>query len=313
MRIVQSANPVFNRSDQVTVREMGNITEVVQILHRSTKAYIRKVDKDHYMLCETGEILECNHIKSRADNTDSVRRSLKKLRDYLNTNVTDIKKCRWVTLTYAENMTDTKRLYSDFKNFILRFNYHCNKQGYGKPEYIVSCEPQGRGAWHCHIIFIFPKNAPFISNDILSSIWSHGYVSIKKIKDDVDNIGAYLSAYLGDMELTELNEIENDFSGKIKAVEIEEDGKKKEKYFVKGARLKYYPPNFNIFRVSRGIKKPIEYQTYNLDAMEKVGFAEPTFQKTISVIDDTAHEINRINYRYYKKYINNKQATTCSD
>ena len=40
-----------------------------------------------------------------------------RLRDLLNTNIADPSHCRWVTLTYKENMTDPKRLYTDFDKF----------------------------------------------------------------------------------------------------------------------------------------------------------------------------------------------------
>ncbi len=311
MQFIQTDNPIISPSDHVKVREMGNITEVIHLLHKNNKQYIQKIDKDHYVLMETGEIKPFVHSTSRADNKKTVARSLKKLRDIINTNVIDVKKCRWVTLTYAENMTDEKRLYTDFKKFILRLNYYCEKEGHGKPEYIVSCEPQGRGAWHCHVIFIFPNTAPFISNEKLRSIWRQGYVMIKKIDENVDNIGAYLSAYLGDMELTEYSEIENQFEcSEIKAVTVEENGKQKEKYFVKGARLRYYPPGFNIYRVSKGIKKPIEYETFNSEIMEKVSSDKLTFQKTLRLYDDNGNTLNRINYRYYKHKINKSQDTT---
>ena len=41
------------------------------------------------------------------------------------------------------------------------------------------------------------------------------------------------------------------------------------KYYIKGARLSLYPPKFNLYRTSRGIKKPVkEYMTYK-QAKEK--------------------------------------------
>ncbi|PBH18287.1 hypothetical protein BGV21_20980, partial [Clostridioides difficile] len=73
-----------------------------------------------------------------------VRASLRRLRDYLNTNITDVSHCKWITLTYSENMTDTKRLYDDFVKFNKRLKYYINKEFDLTYEYIVSMEPQGR-------------------------------------------------------------------------------------------------------------------------------------------------------------------------
>ena len=70
------------------------------------------------MVMATGEIKQAQHIESRADNKLQVSQSLKRLRDYINTNVVDVNKCKWITLTYKENMTDTKRLYKDFEKFV---------------------------------------------------------------------------------------------------------------------------------------------------------------------------------------------------
>lgn len=51
-------------------------------------------------------------------------------------------------------------------------------------------EPQGRGAWHCHLLYIFDLvKAPYIANKTLSDLWGHGFVKISKL-DNVDNVGA---------------------------------------------------------------------------------------------------------------------------
>lgn len=240
----------------VRVKEMGNITELMFSDSYFSKCVIQKLSKDTYIDLRDGEVKEFKHIQNRSHDLKSVSKSLGRLRDYLNTNITDVSKCRWVTLTYAENMTDTKRLYEDFKRFNMRLRYHI-----GHYEYIVAMEPQGRGAWHCHVVMIFDDKAPYIPNDLMYKVWGNGYVTVKKL-DDVDNVGAYLTAYLGDMEMNEFcntKEAINLFGKKIdvKEVEIEEDGIVKTKQYIKGARLYMYPPQFNLYRCSRGIKKPI--------------------------------------------------------
>ena len=47
-------------------------------------------------------------------------------------------------------------------------------------------KPQARGAWHCHLLYIWDKKAPYVANKTLRDIWQQGFVKIKKL-DDVDN------------------------------------------------------------------------------------------------------------------------------
>lgn len=287
--------------DLVRLKEMGNITEVMYSDSYYSECSIQKLTKDTYLDKRTGEIKEFQHIDNRAGDLKSISKTLGRLRDYLNTNITDVSKCRWVTLTYAENMTDTKRLYDDFKAFNKKLRRYLNI----KYEYIVAMEPQGRGAWHCHMVMIFPNKAPFIENKILAEKWGHGFVTIKKL-DDVDNVGAYLTAYLGDMDIEECNTKNMDLNDlmrlqghTIKEVEFEEDGVKKTKKYVKGARLCMYPPQFNLYRCSRGIKKPEICYMLEEMARKKVSAGTLTFQKTIQLSDAENDFSKTINYRYY--------------
>ena len=284
----------------VRVKEMGNITEVMWSENYSSKCTIRKLNKDYYVELESGEVKEFKHIQNRACDLKSISKSLGKLRDYLNTNIIDVSKCRWVTLTYSENMTDTNRLYKDFKNFVARL-----KRKIGSFEYIVAMEPQGRGAWHCHVVMLFDNKAPYIPNDLMANAWGNGFVTVKKL-DDVDNVGAYLTAYLGDMEINEFCNTKEAIKlvGKkidVKEVEIEEDGIVKTKQYIKGARLYMYPPQFNLYRCSRGIKKPIITYEPEEMAQKKVSAGTLTYEKTILLSDQENDFEKTISYRYYNK------------
>lgn len=286
--------------DLVSLKTMGHIYEICYLQKKNNKITIQLLDKDHYIYLDTGEIFECNHIDNRAESKFQVGQSLKRLRDYINTNVLDPNNCKWVTLTYAKNMQDTKKLYNDFKNFIRRF-----KEQYGHIEYIVAMEPQARGAWHCHCIILFDKVAPFIPNATIEKLWQQGFTKTTKL-DNIDNIGAYLTAYLGDMEFTEENIQELEKQGlkvsqmALKEVnEIEGIKLKEPKSFIKGGRLYMYPPKFNLYRISRGIKKPKkEYYSYHV-AKEKAGLQLPTYSKGISLSDTDNSFTNKIIYEYY--------------
>lgn len=288
--------------DLVSLKTMGHIYEICYLQKKNTEIRTQLIDKDHYIRLDTGEIFECNHIVNRAESKFQVGQSLKRLREYINTNVVDTNKCKWITLTYAKNMQDTKQLYKDFKRFMTRFKRRFEDYNI---EYITACEPQARGAWHMHLILIFDKVAPFIPNATIENLWEQGFTKTNKL-DDIDNIGAYLTAYLGDMEFTEENMQELQKQGlnvsqmALKQVNKVEGIKLKDpKSFIKGGRLYMYPPKFNLYRISRGIKKPIkEYHSYHV-AKEKAGLQLPTYSKGIKLSDTDNSFGNIIIYEYY--------------
>lgn len=291
----------------VKVTEMGNVIEVQYMSRRNHKATIRMLPGgDQYIELSTGEIKDIEHHDSRAEQKKSLARTFRIARGLINANVTDVNKVRWITLTYAENMTDTRQLYADFEKFNKRFQTFSRRNGYGNPEYIVMMEPQGRGAWHCHLLYLFDLvKAPYIANKTLKDIWGHGFVKIKKL-DNVDNVGAYLTAYLGDLELSEMDPRQM-IGQQIKEIDIEEDGKIQTKRFVKGGRLYLYPAKFNMIRSSRGVKRPIEEMVSQEEAEKKVSAATLTYEKTVMLQDIENDFETIINTRYYNKVRNKKQ------
>lgn len=299
MKINKLDSPVFI-CDNSTVRlkEMGNITEIMYSDKRSYGGYITKLDKDYYLDNRTGEVISFKHIENRSQDVANVAKSLKMLRDLINTNVTDVSCCRWLTLTYADNMTDPKKLLSDFRNFNTRL-----RSIFGHYEYITASEPQARGAWHLHVLLIFKSIAPYMANDIVRNCWKQGFVSVKSL-DNIDNVGAYLTAYLGDMELSEA--IENNLDTQsVKAVEVIDDsGVKQTKKYVKGARLYMYPAGFHLYRFSKGIKKPTVSRVSYKKAKEKVSSAKLTYSKTVVLEDPATDFKNTLQYEYYNNRLN---------
>lgn len=300
------SDTVFDDYSDTRVTTMGHITEVVTMQKRCLGPPVVRVDKDHFMDLRTGELLEYEHIENRSESTDSIRRTLAHIRALINTNVTVPENCRWVTLTYSENMTDSERLYSDYKKFWQKFLRWCKTSGYEKPEYITVQEPQGRGAWHIHAFFIWPDKAPFIPNDdVMQKLWGQGFTKTKAL-DNCDNIGAYFSAYLGDMPLDEVHQlpavvqIRALAGGGVEEKEFaNEQGHTKKKKFVKGGRLFLYPPKMNIVRKTKGIKLPVvEKMTYS-EAKEKVRSAKQTFSRAYEIVADDGSVINTICKTYY--------------
>lgn len=276
----------------VKVTKTNHIVEIQHMEKMNGKNHIKKLDKDSYVDLSTGEIKEFQHIENRQESYNSLRQTFKKLRYLINNNFLGLPNELHMTLTYKANMTDTGRLYDDFRKFMQRL-----KRKYKKDtsiDYISVVEPQERGAWHCHLLIRFNDlDKVFVKNKELRELWGQGFVTIKSLKD-IDNIGAYLSAYLTDVELTDetvVTAIKEDRSVETKIV----DGV--EKRFIKGGRLHMYPSGMNIFRKSKGMIYP-ERETMSFEKAKKiVGSAKPHYVKTYEV--ETDNFSNTITYLQY--------------
>ena len=278
--------PKKNKYIPVKVSEMGNIIEIQYMSKRNSKQTIQmQKGGEEFVILATGEIKEVQHGTTRKDNKKGLYKTFANIRAIINTNVTDVSKVRWCTLTYKENMTDTKKLYQDFTNFNKRFCYFCTKNGFDKAEYIAVFEPQKRGAWHCHLLYIWDKQAPFIPNKTLAELWGHGFVQIRQL-NNIDNIGAYLTAYLTDLDLSECTILDLNEKSVIKECEVPTTNGTTKKAVVKGSRLKLYPAGFQIMRHSKGIKKPTQTIMSQTEAITKVQGAVKTFERAYRLYDE---------------------------
>lgn len=302
IEVKQIETPRYDERCRCKVVTMGHITEVTTMARVPLAPTTKKVSKDLYCDTLTGELFEYKHGSTRADNMSAVRRTLSNIRALINTNVTIPENCLWCTFTYAENMTDTERLYEDWKRFWQRFKYWCDKQGYKKPEYITVQEPQGRGAWHVHCFLIWDLKAPFIpNNEVMETLWGHGFTSTKSL-NNIDNIGAYFSAYLADMPLDEYERLPDAIYDEREVVEkdfqnIEKQTKTKK--FVKGGRLPLYPVGMNIVRKTRGIKHPETESMTLKEAQKKVSQSKLTFSRSYEVILQNGEVANKITKSFY--------------
>ena len=271
-------------TNQVKLIKMGNIFEIIHCSNPNKNINIKMYDKDNYIDLKTGEFKECNHITNRKENLNSLRRTFKTMRGYINANFFGEANELHIILTYAENMQDPKQLYTDMDKFIKKLKYHFGSS----IEYITAVEPQERGAWHCHCLVKF-KSADniFIKNEIISKLWGNGFTKVKSLKD-VDNIGAYLSAYLTNV-VEEGDETTQ--SNKIK----------------KGQRLHYYPPKMNIFRKSKGIVKPQEFILSYDEAKKIIGSAKADYQSETVISNDNKEIVNVITHQYYNIKRSNNQ------
>lgn len=282
---------------EVRVTEMKHHVEVLSLGAEPTGLLkIQRLDKERYLNHETGEIRLYRQSENRGQSLESIRRTFKAIRHIINNNFVGGSNELFNTLTYAENMTDTKRLYNDFEVYIKKI-----RRKYGDLDYMSIVEPQGRGAWHCHVLLRFNDHEKiFIKNEILADMWGHGFTKTSSLSG-VDNIGAYLTAYLSDVDITgksadEVIGIMDSALGETKVVE-KEVGKVKKK-FIKGGRLHMYPSGMNLYRCSRGIIKPETVKQKYSEVKEKVGSAEPNFSKTF-LIDVNDRPVQSVTYEQY--------------
>lgn len=63
----------------------------------------------------------------------------------------------------------------------------------------------------------------------------------------------------------------------------DDNGKKITKKFIKGGRMYLYPSGTNIYRYSRGIKKPEQQRMTYYEAKHIIGKEEPDYSRTIQI------------------------------
>lgn len=209
---------------------LTDCVNTVIVTHESvippTEARIEKVDELHYRVKSTGELLEYRQKSERkGDNHESALKSFARLKAIINCNYEAPSWCRFLTLTYKHNMTDNSRISKDLERFLRKMH-----RRYGSFEYIYVKEKQGRGAWHVHMILFFPCPAPFMENKEVRKMWGLGFVNVQGFRDDINNLGNYLCAYLT-------------------------DGDRNSK---KGVRLDNYESGLRLFNCSKGVRRPVK-------------------------------------------------------
>lgn len=122
--------------------------------------------------------------KSQKQKTkESLNRARTQIRRLVNSN-TQLNK--FLTLTFAKNVSDLKKANYIFNQFIKRISYQ-----YPNFEYLAVPEFQKRGAVHYHLLC----KLPYIKVSELEKIWGQGFIKINRI-NDIENVGAYICKYL---------------------------------------------------------------------------------------------------------------------
>lgn len=218
----------------VKVIDCGNTVKVTSCTIPLDGQKVKRLDKDHYEILATGEVLEYEHNETKAGTLQSVRRAFGRLRDLVNSNYTAPENVVLLTLTYAENMKEHERISEDMRHFWRRLKRYSFDRLGKLPhfEYIYVRETQGRGAWHMHCILFFDIKAPRLPRRSVNDVWGMGYTDWVNFKGDINNLGQYLSARL-------VNHGSWD---------------------KKGLRILNYPAGMHIYERSKGIKDPVFYE-----------------------------------------------------
>lgn len=116
----------------------------------------------------------------------SVNRSKKTIRRLLEQNFTNKKNVSFLTLTFAENLTDVKTANIYFKKFIRQL-----RRFDSSVSYLAVIEFQKRGAVHYHVVL----SAPFIPREKMCKMWSYGSWDLHKLRK-IKSISAYVTKYI---------------------------------------------------------------------------------------------------------------------
>lgn len=248
-----------------------------------------KLNRDEMINRRTGEIKAIHHITNRADpkNYESLRSTFKRLKRLIGANFSGGYSELWCTLTYKDSpMTDSIRLYKDFKRMIRRLRKITGKY----LAYIVVIEPQASGSLHAHLLIkTIDGSRLYIANKILAKAWDQGFVNVRRLSDS-DNVASYVMAYLSDIDL-------NNLEGK-------KVDSKTPKKIVKGGRLGLYPVGMQIYRRSRhGLVNPVKLKGRKKDIKQKynINFAFPDYYRKIDIKRKEEKEPFEIETEYYSR------------
>ena len=128
VRKVDSDAIKLYESSQVKFKTTGTIREIQFSAGVNKSCAIQNISKDTYLDKATGEIKERKHNTNRFQSPKSLRKSINRLTDLIRCNATHPAYCKWITLTYADTMTDGKRVYDDGKMFLRKLQRFLNKQ-----------------------------------------------------------------------------------------------------------------------------------------------------------------------------------------
>lgn len=184
-------NNLENKPTYKKVIQTGNVIEIYEYEKLPKMPSKKREERDPKKMDKYADVEFDNSLTDRQNNQHKARNNLRRL---ITANFN--KNSKFITLTFANNLTCVKTANYEFMKFIQRLRYR-----YGKEfKYANVIQFQTRGAVHYHMM----SDLPYIEQKELEKIWKHGFVFINKITH-VDNVGAYMIRYMGkDMDDTRL-------------------------------------------------------------------------------------------------------------
>lgn len=265
-----------------TVKRMGNIVELQALQHINLDARIRILKNHRYMVIATGEVFDMTRSVKKSDNVKSLRKTFRRLRERINSNFSGSANELFVTLTFDSKLGtrpylgDVDLIRRRYKDFVRRM-----KRKFGSElVFIKVIEPHADGHAHLHVLikFLGLKHV-FIQPDEFRSYWRWGFVKVHKILGNT-NVGAYLTAYLTDVELNNEALVYMVAHGCARSNDVViKNGKK----FIKGGRLHYYPRDFHLFTCSRNAKFPVVSRERKMDIKKELSAGTLSFSKQYDV------------------------------
>jgi hypothetical protein len=102
----------------------------------------------------------------------------------------------FVTLTHAANVKDYTQSAKSLQRWLRWLRTHVQAVYGVDPCWTAVAERQGRGAWHWHVLVSIPDRLPYLASKDVEEAWGEGFVKVKALKGETDNVGAYMAKYL---------------------------------------------------------------------------------------------------------------------
>ncbi len=221
-------------NDVVKFKIVGNEVVLRNINTCNTKATIKRIGNGRHINVRTGEIATETKQVKRGDSLYSLLESNLRLQDLIKENTIDTDHILLSTLTYAKKELDIRKVNEDFKVFIKYLRR--NVVEFGNIEYINTAELHSdKSSYHLHAILFFNEanKSVFIPMQMLLRAWKKGSISVGKPKTKVE-VYSYLTPHLSN-EVTD----KNSHMHQKALLQME------------------LPAGQNLYRYSKGIKKPI--------------------------------------------------------
>lgn len=261
------------------LQDKAEVVTSQNTLGASALSNIKRISKTQYVKVNTGEVFEYNTGINKADNTVSIKNSLKKLRKLIINNFVEFESF-FITLTYRTEMLDFSQAANDYRKF---YDNLKNRYSHYRLEYLRIIEPTDKGVWHIHVLLKSTLTAEkfFISQEEVQKLWKYGSVKSEQIYD-VAKLSAYFCTYSNDNNLLAFTE--------------------KSKHVIKQSRWKYYPCGAKIFTKSKGIKYPESVKASREQVDKILEEYSRISASTLTVKDsETGEVVNKVNYEYYEK------------